>query len=129
MQIIRKVSSAKEIYFVLNKISFLFRVSSRRNVRSSTLPISSMDKNFLFNKNSNIFHSTLNISKSDKPSPPPKPPRQPLVEANEYKPKNGIARSLKIKLKPDIDGRYGFNIRVCCFILFFDSSKYLIISD
>jgi len=99
----------------------LFRVSSRRNVRSSTLPITSTNNNLLLNKNSNIFHSSSNIS-----IPPPKPPRQPLmnktlVEANEYKPKNNLSiytNSLLIKLKPDINGRYGFNIKVNCFFSF-----------
>jgi predicted DNA-binding ribbon-helix-helix protein len=99
-------SSPKEYYQYSNekKCKSFERVSSRRNIRSSTLPISSTDKNFLFNQNSNLFHSTLNIPKLDK-LPPPKPPRQPLIEMNEYKLNNVIAHSLQVKLKPDIDGR------------------------
>jgi hypothetical protein len=117
MQIIRKVKDDRSSFFFSSFHFISFRVSSRRNIRSSTLPISSTDKNFLFNQNSNLFHSTLNIPKLDK-LPPPKPPRQPLIEMNEYKLNNVIAHSLQVKLKPDIDGRYGFNIKVCHYILF-----------
>ncbi|CAF3641045.1 unnamed protein product [Adineta steineri] len=93
------------------------------------------------NSNLSLSSSNLSIPKFDKPlSPPPKPPRQSykssltnsaLIEANEYKPKNATlprenfqnllsnsssmscvnTNSILIKLTPDVDGRYGFNIK------------------
>lgn len=76
----------------------MFRISSRRKMRSSTLPLSSTENCILFSK---TFHSSLNLSKTS--PPPPKPPRQSLKTKS---------LSRRILLKPDIDGRFGFNIKV-----------------
>ena len=70
-------------------------------MRSSTLPLSSTENCLLFSK---TFHSSLNLSiAKPSPPPPPKPPRQSLKTKHF---------SRRIQLKPDVDGRFGFNIKV-----------------
>lgn len=83
-------------------LSSSHRISSRRKIRSSTLPVSSIENSILFPP---TFHSSLHLSNPQ--SPPPKPPRQTLEVSDRFPEK-----SRRIQLKPDINGRYGFNIKV-----------------
>lgn len=76
----------EEILLFINIFS-IHSISNRRKIRSSTLPISFTP-----------FRSSI------PQSPPPKPPRQGLELIPD--------KSRRIQLKPDIDGRYGFNIKV-----------------